>query len=100
MLKDARDLEIASRLSSVLFDKTGTLTQGALEVVRLEPVGAQDPTELLRLAGLGDLQPEPCRRSLGWRRLFWKWCLTTTIKIIIFFFYKNFYKHNLFRSRL
>ncbi len=50
LIKDARDLEVASRLSAVLFDKTGTLTTGRLEAVRLVPAPGRDPEALLRLA--------------------------------------------------
>src|SRR5581483_2659879 len=56
LVKDARDLEVAGRLSQVVFDKTGTLTTGQLSVSRLVPIGprASDPTspaETLLLAG-------------------------------------------------
>jgi Zn2+/Cd2+-exporting ATPase len=50
LVKDARDLEIASNLTAILFDKTGTLTTGALAVVRLDPAEGCDPAELLRLS--------------------------------------------------
>jgi Cd2+/Zn2+-exporting ATPase len=50
LVKDARDLEVASGLTAVLFDKTGTLTTGQLAVVHLEPASERDPAELLRLA--------------------------------------------------
>jgi len=50
LIKDARDIEVASRLTAVLFDKTGTLTTGRLAVVSLEPADGRDPAELLRTA--------------------------------------------------
>jgi Cd2+/Zn2+-exporting ATPase len=50
LVKDARDLEVAGRLTAVLFDKTGTLTTGKLAVVALEPAAGRDAAALLRLA--------------------------------------------------
>ncbi|MEZ6188403.1 MAG: cation-translocating P-type ATPase [Planctomycetota bacterium] len=50
LIKDARDIEVASRLTSVMFDKTGTLTTGELNVVSLVPADERDPADVLRLA--------------------------------------------------
>lgn len=50
LIKNASDLEVASRLTCVLFDKTGTLTSGALSVVRLLPAEGCDPGDVLRFA--------------------------------------------------
>ena len=50
LIKDARDIEVASRLTNVLFDKTGTLTTGELDVVSLIPAEGEDPARVLRLA--------------------------------------------------
>jgi Cd2+/Zn2+-exporting ATPase len=51
LIKDARDIEVASRLTAVLFDKTGTLTTGRLAVVSMDPAEGADPARLLQLAG-------------------------------------------------
>jgi Cd2+/Zn2+-exporting ATPase len=50
LIKDARDLEVAGKLSQVVFDKTGTLTTGQLGVSRLVPMPGEDPASVLLLA--------------------------------------------------
>ena len=65
LIKDARDIEAASRLTAVLFDKTGTLTTGRLAVVGLEPAEGRDPAELLRLAAaVASRSNHPASRAL------------------------------------
>ena len=65
LIKDARDIEVASRLTAVLFDKTGTLTTGRLAVVGLEPAEGRDPAELLRLAAaVASRSNHPASRAL------------------------------------
>lgn len=50
LVKDARDLEVAGRLSQVVFDKTGTLTTGQQSVSRMIPLGNFDGAVALALA--------------------------------------------------
>jgi len=65
LVKDAKDLEAASKLTAVLFDKTGTLTTGQLAVVRLNPAEGRDPSELLRFAaGMASRSNHPASRAV------------------------------------
>ncbi|MGE0712099.1 MAG: heavy metal translocating P-type ATPase [Planctomycetota bacterium] len=65
LVKDARDLEAASRLTAVLFDKTGTLTTGKLGVARLLPARERDPREVLRFAAaLASHSNHPASRAV------------------------------------
>jgi Cd2+/Zn2+-exporting ATPase len=50
LVKHARDLELAGKLTEVIFDKTGTLTTGQLAATSLSPREGQDPAEALALA--------------------------------------------------
>ncbi|MBI3722933.1 cation-translocating P-type ATPase [bacterium] len=50
LVKDARDLEVAGKLTQVIFDKTGTLTTGMLSATTLAPLEGQDPAQALLLA--------------------------------------------------
>ncbi|SFL14363.1 cation-translocating P-type ATPase [Geodermatophilus ruber] len=55
VVRSARVLEALGRVDTVCFDKTGTLTENRLRVVRLLPLGPDDPGEdgLLGLAAAG-----------------------------------------------
>ncbi len=65
LIKDARDLEVASRLTRVVFDKTGTLTHGRLVVTRLAPADGLDPADALRLAAaLAQRSTHPASRAV------------------------------------
>ncbi len=65
LVKDAKDLEVASKLSAVLFDKTGTLTTGRLAVARLQPAEGLDPGEVLRYAcALARRSTHPASRAV------------------------------------
>jgi len=65
LIKDARDLEVASRLTRVVFDKTGTLTHGRLVVTRLAPADGFDPADALRLAAaLAQRSTHPASRAV------------------------------------
>ena len=56
LIKDARHLETAARVDSVVFDKTGTLTTGRLEVARLNPEDGVKLAELLKAAATAESQ--------------------------------------------
>jgi Cd2+/Zn2+-exporting ATPase len=65
LVKDARDLEVAGKLTQVVFDKTGTLTTGLLAVTRLSPVPGEDAAQVLLLAAsLGQRSNHPASRAV------------------------------------
>src|SRR5579883_841141 len=65
LIKDARDLEVAGKLSQVVFDKTGTLTTGQLGVSRLVPVAGEDAgTVLLLAASVARRSNHPASRAV------------------------------------
>ncbi len=65
LIKDARDLEVAGRLTRVVFDKTGTLTYGRLAVTALAPAEGVDPADALRLAAsLAQRSTHPASRAV------------------------------------
>jgi len=60
-IRDARSLEIAHRLTTIVFDKTGTLTEGkprVRKVLVLESSPVKDREELLFLAASSELHSE------------------------------------------
>ncbi len=60
-IRDARSLEIAHRLTTIVFDKTGTLTEGkprVRKVLVLESSPIKDREELLFLAASSELHSE------------------------------------------
>jgi P-type Cu+ transporter len=60
-IRDARSLEIAHRLTTIVFDKTGTLTEGkprVRKVLVLESSPVKDKEELLFLAASSELHSE------------------------------------------
>jgi Cd2+/Zn2+-exporting ATPase len=66
LIKDARDLEVAGRLTQVVFDKTGTLTTGQLSVSRMVPhdTGVDSAEALLLGASLGRRSNHPASRAV------------------------------------
>jgi len=50
LIKDAEALELLEKVTTLVVDKTGTLTEGKPQVQSIEPAGAMDAGELLRLA--------------------------------------------------
>ncbi|MEY4722611.1 MAG: hypothetical protein RLZZ324_124, partial [Candidatus Parcubacteria bacterium] len=50
LIKDGSALERAVGVDTVVFAKTGTLTEGSLKVTDVQPMGAIDANELLRMA--------------------------------------------------
>jgi Cu+-exporting ATPase len=50
LIKNAEALERLEKIDTLVFDKTGTLTEGRPAVTAIKTMGAQDETELLRLA--------------------------------------------------
>ena len=64
-IKDAGNLEWASKLTAIVFDKTGTLTTGELAVTRLMPAPDLDPAELLNVAAsVEKLSTHPVARAI------------------------------------
>ncbi|MGI9149028.1 MAG: heavy metal translocating P-type ATPase [Chloroflexota bacterium] len=53
LFKEARSLEVASRIQAIVFDKTGTLTEGKPRVTEIVAVGLGED-EVLRLAGAAE----------------------------------------------
>src|SRR3989338_6164726 len=51
LIKDAKSLETAHKINTIIFDKTGTLTKGKPEVTDIVPFDSISKDELLRLAG-------------------------------------------------
>lgn len=49
-VKGGRFMEAVAEADTIVFDKTGTLTHAEPRVVRVEPFGGQDASEMLRLA--------------------------------------------------
>jgi Cu+-exporting ATPase len=54
LIKEARALETAGRLTIVVLDKTGTVTQGRPRVTAVNPVAGVPPEELLALAAAAE----------------------------------------------
>lgn len=50
LIKDAKSLEIANKIQTIIFDKTGTLTNGKPEVTDVIALNNQKADEILRLA--------------------------------------------------
>jgi len=64
-IKEARNLEWARRLTSIVLDKTGTLTTGELAVTRLNPAAGVEPAELLKAAAAVErLSTHPVARAI------------------------------------
>jgi len=58
LVKNGEVLETLSRINHVVFDKTGTLTTGKMRLQQIVTVGAQNETELLRLAAMAERYSE------------------------------------------
>lgn len=58
LVKNARALEMARRVDTVVFDKTGTLTIGEPSVTDIAPLGGRSTDELLRLAAVAEKNSE------------------------------------------
>lgn len=54
LFKEAKSLELAARIQTIIFDKTGTLTEGRPRVTDVIVAGGHDEAELLRLAGAAE----------------------------------------------
>lgn len=68
LVKNVRNLEIASNLNALIFDKTGTLTTGELSVTKLNPVeSTPDSAErLLAVAGaVAEHSTHPVSRAVA-----------------------------------
>lgn len=65
MIKEARFLEAAGDVDTVIFDKTGTITTGKFAVARLAPATGVDGADLLAAAASGEQQSNhPLARSI------------------------------------
>jgi len=65
LIKNVADLEIASRMTSMVFDKTGTLTTGRLYVTKLTPAENVEAGELLAAAASAErMSKHPAARAL------------------------------------
>jgi Cu+-exporting ATPase len=58
LVRDARALESAARVDTVVFDKTGTLTRGAPQLTEVVPAPGVDPIALLRAAATAESRSE------------------------------------------
>jgi Cu+-exporting ATPase len=58
LVRDARALESAARVNTVVFDKTGTLTRGAPQVTDVVPAPGVAPERLLRVAATAEARSE------------------------------------------
>ncbi len=58
LVKDARALEQAGRLTTIVLDKTGTVTLGKPQVVQVHPVGDSSDAELLATAAAAEQMSE------------------------------------------
>ena len=65
LIKEARALEIAGRLTTVVLDKTGTVTVGHPMVTEIVPAGAVAPDRLLAVAAAAErLSPHPLAAAI------------------------------------
>jgi Cu+-exporting ATPase len=58
LVRDARALESAARIDTVVFDKTGTLTRGALQVTEVVPAPGMGESRLLLAAATAESRSE------------------------------------------
>jgi len=58
LVRDARSLEQAAKIDTVLFDKTGTLTRGAPQLTDVVAAPGADQTRLLRAAATAEARSE------------------------------------------
>ncbi|MDD5555711.1 MAG: heavy metal translocating P-type ATPase [bacterium] len=58
LVKNARALQTAGTVTTVVFDKTGTLTRGAPSVTGVVPLGGREREEVLRLAAIAERHSE------------------------------------------
>jgi Cu+-exporting ATPase len=66
LIKDAKALELAHRIGTVVFDKTGTLTDGTPHVAACVAADGRDKNEVLAIAaGLQAGSEHPLARALG-----------------------------------
>ena len=65
LLKGPQSLEAAERIDTVVLDKTGTVTTGQMSVVKIAPMGAASPDEVLAAAAALELGSEhPIARAI------------------------------------
>jgi Cu+-exporting ATPase len=65
LIRGPEVLESTRRIDTILLDKTGTLTTGAMTVVEVVAAGAEQPDEVLRLAGAVEAGSEhPIARAI------------------------------------